>query len=166
MSSFRGAGGDWKALRTLAAQSTGAEIDFHWHEPGGTSVPYRERMQKVHAYALTTLRIAQERGVRWLILRHGSSTSGPGRETARSVIRGLMRSSDATPYIVRKECVQHASVFLARVRIANDGNLVCSCGSAAKKAIVGALGRFRCAQCHAEFGWFTAHEVELQRVLS
>ncbi len=43
-------------------------------------------------------------------------TDGETQTTARSVIRGLMRSKAATPYIVRNQCIQHHSCFVAAIR--------------------------------------------------
>ena len=163
MSRFRSAGGDWKLLRAVTAGMSGAEVDFHWTEPGGSSAPYWDRMAIVSEYAALSLRIAQEIGVQWLILRHGSSTSGPFRETARSRIRALMRSADATPLIVRKDCIQHHSVFVARIRTSAGTKPVCPCGSADAKVVEpGELGRFRCRSCKSDFGWFTARRGELE----
>jgi hypothetical protein len=73
-------------------------------------------MDEVRDDTLAELVAAQKCGAEWLLIRHGSSTSGPGKRTARSVVRGIMRSPAATPFIVRRDCVQHEQVFLARMQ--------------------------------------------------
>jgi len=67
--------------------------------------------------ALAALKEAYEHGVRYVLFTHGWSTSEGWRQTtARSVVRTLMRSRAATPYIVRRECIQHNSAFVAAIR--------------------------------------------------
>jgi hypothetical protein len=74
-------------------------------------------MADARSRALEALTEAQRHGFKWLMLRHGWSTSaGWKRTTVRSVIRGLMRGPDATPLIVRSESIQHGSVFVAAIR--------------------------------------------------
>jgi hypothetical protein len=73
-------------------------------------------MARVHEEALAALRHAQAIGKPWVLFTHGASTSGPGRQSARSVVRQLMRSPAAIPYIVRNECIQHETVFFANIR--------------------------------------------------
>ena len=92
------------------------EIDFHPVEGEENWMPYHERMAEVYGRALDALESAQAHGVKWVMFTHGSSTSHRGKTTARSQIRSLMRSSDATPFIIRKECFQHYSVFVAAIR--------------------------------------------------
>ena len=95
------------------------EVDFHVEgtRPGERQeLSYGNKMEGVQDKVLTALQRAQERGIDWVLFTHGNSTSRPGKETARSVIRNLMRGSQATPYIVRKESIQHESVFLARIK--------------------------------------------------
>jgi hypothetical protein len=78
--------------------------------------PYWERMDSVWDRALEALEKAQEQGVSYVLFTHGWSTSSPGKTTARSQVRKLMRSPTATPYILRSECIQHESVFVAAIR--------------------------------------------------
>jgi hypothetical protein len=96
------------------------EVDFHYgsqrHLPWHERVPFERLMERAYADALAALQAAQAAGKDWLMLTHGASTSGPGQKSARSVIRGLMRSAAATPYIVRSECIQHETVFIARIK--------------------------------------------------
>jgi len=91
------------------------ERDFHWSsdKPSGD---YYDNMQAVWNTALSDLIVAQRDGKKFVLFRHGWSTSGIGKTTARSQVRKLMRSKDATPYVIRRECIQHDSVFVAAIR--------------------------------------------------
>jgi hypothetical protein len=92
------------------------EVDFHLgrRQPGTGS--YDDAMGEIHRAIADAVRTAQQNGAEWLMAIHGVSTSGPGKTTTRSVIRGFMRSAEATPYIVRKDCTQHETVFVAKIR--------------------------------------------------
>jgi len=95
------------------------ERDYHLsgEEASGNSTGnYYENMNNVWNDTLRHLKMAQEEGKQYLLLTHGWSTSRLGQITSRSQIRKLMRSKEATPYIVRKNCIQHDSVFLAAIR--------------------------------------------------
>jgi len=105
--------GDWTRYRRLTGAS---EVDFHWGERERKSQSYQESMNAVRQEALDALKSAQENGTTYIILTHGWSTSRRGTTTARSVIRSLMHSPAATPYIIRPECIQHDSVFVAAIR--------------------------------------------------
>ena len=114
---FKEEWGDWTEYRKLP----NAIIIDDYHPPSGRQriedhVPYWERMARVYGGALRILKIAQKEGRKFVVFVHGWSTSGRGRTTTRSQIRSLMRSPDATPYIIRKECIQHYSVFVAAIR--------------------------------------------------
>ncbi len=110
---FKQGTGDWTQYRTLQPSM---EVDFHWLEYGRREVPYEEAMAEVWDTALEALKEAQQKGIRYVLFRHGHSTSRPGKSTARSEVRSLMRSKEATPYIIRRECIQHESVFVAAIR--------------------------------------------------
>lgn len=103
---------NWVEYRALPGV---AEVDFHFapHESLGA---FHANMQHGRERTLAALADAQCGGVRYLLFTHGHSTSGPGRMSMRSVVRGVMRSKDATPYIVRSKCIQHSSVFVAAIR--------------------------------------------------
>jgi hypothetical protein len=101
--------GDWKRFRALP---NSIEVHFHWSERGGEKGDYDERMSEVRDAALNALNSAQENGTSYIIFTHGASTSGLGKTTAPSVVRKLMRSSAATPYIDRCQCVQAMRPFL------------------------------------------------------
>lgn len=108
------ASGNWTRFRNLPGL---VEVDFHWAEEGTREAPYWEAMGDVEATAMEALkRYHADRAVSYVMFRHGSSTSGPFRRTARSVIRGLMRSPESTPYIVKARSIQHYSVFVAVLR--------------------------------------------------
>ena len=105
--------GDWTLYRELPGL---CEIDFHWSdtdEPHG----YWESMDLVYSVALKALEDAYEDSdVNYVLFTHGWSTSRIGATTSRSQVRGLMRSTAATPYIDRKRCIQHYSVFVAAIK--------------------------------------------------
>ena len=110
--------GDWTRYRTLPEL---VEVDFHWSEEGPRQESYYEAMEDVYDVALDSLKTAFENGRRYVLFRHGHSTSRPGQTTARSVVRGLMRSKEATPYIIRSQCIQHYAVFVAAIRPNPEG---------------------------------------------
>ncbi len=102
--------GNWTELRKYNPK----EIDFHYGN--GLGVAYWDAMTEVKEIVRDRLVSAQRDGDPYVLFTHGRSTSRRGRTTARSVVRGFMRSAEATPLIIRKECIQHQSAFLARVR--------------------------------------------------
>jgi hypothetical protein len=111
---FKRATGDW----TLLQRPSCIELDFY-HElnDGRREWPrYEELMGEVRRKALAALEVAYAYGIGHILLRHGCANSRMGKTTARSVVRDLMHSKKATPYIVRSQCVQHESVFLAAIR--------------------------------------------------
>lgn len=105
-------GGDWVRFRQLPNL---LEHDFH-RGRRDPSKAYWDAMAEVRDEVLSVLRKAQAEGFAYVLFTHGSSTSRPGQTTARSQIRGLMRSKDATPYIDRPRCIQHHSVFVAAIK--------------------------------------------------
>jgi len=109
VSTFQKASGNWTKYRSL---NNLKEVDFHWADQRGDGT-YYEKMAKVWDVALESLVEAQKAGHQYLLYTHGHSTSRIGKTTSRSQIRKLMRSKEATPYIVRSQCEQHDSVFLA-----------------------------------------------------
>ena len=111
MGTFKAGKGPWVQYRALNP----VEIDYHF-ERRDRDTPYESAMAEVHERLADAVRQAQKDGRDWLLITHGSSTSRPGKTTARSVVRNFMRSPAATPYIVRHECIQHDTVFVARIR--------------------------------------------------
>jgi len=104
---------NWTDYRNLPRLK---EVDFHWPDQGEYH-ECRESMGLVETRALDAIKSAYESGdTDYVLFAHGWSTSQRGRTTARSQVRGLMRSKEATPYIDRKRCIQHHSVFVAAVR--------------------------------------------------
>ena len=117
---FTTGNGDWVRYRKLGPHK---EIDLHYNELGRRDGSYDEAMDHIREVTLRAVKEAHEEGTPYVIFTHGKSTSRPGKTTARSVVRGLMRSNELTPYIIRKECIQHESVFVAVIRKnANQAN--------------------------------------------
>jgi hypothetical protein len=104
--------GDWTDFRKLPGL---LEVDFHLAEEQPTGA-YWEHMDQVKETTLNSLRKAQKDGRQYVLFTHGHSTSRIGAQTSRSVVRGVMRSKEATPYIIRRESIQHSSVFVAKIR--------------------------------------------------
>ena len=73
-------------------------------------------MAEVVNIVMAKLKDARLNGRSHVMIIHGSSTSRRGKTTARSQVRGLMRSKHATPLIDRKGCIQHNAVFVAKLR--------------------------------------------------
>ena len=114
MAAFKKEYGDWTEYRKLSCVT---EIDFHFNQDGPSYHDYYESMEAVRQTALDNLKRAYEGGkINYVLFTHGWSTSRRGSTTSRSVIRAVMRSPDATPYIDRKRCIQHDSVFVAAIR--------------------------------------------------
>lgn len=109
---FKREDGNWTRFWNLPEVK---EVDLHW-QGRGHGGSYVEKMSKVRECAFQSLVEAQRDGNLYVLFTHGHSTSRLGATTARSVVRGLMRSKFATPYIVRSECIQHDSVFVAAIR--------------------------------------------------
>lgn len=106
--------GDWKPYRTRFGLTGVDELDLHFGRRREGS--YCDAMADVEARLLEALRRQYERCRPYLLILHGWSTSRPTATTARSVVRGVMRSPAATPFINRPRCIQHESVFVAAIR--------------------------------------------------
>ena len=107
-------GGGWKRYRDLPGVY---EVDFHWSDHGPREMDYGDAMEEVHRTALNALKKAHaDPSINYVLFTHGWSTSGPFKITARSVVRGLMRSKESTPYIVKAKSIQHESVFVAAIK--------------------------------------------------
>ena len=156
MALWRTEGGDWQRYRSLPGA---VEVDFHREGLDGLG-SYYNNMQEVFCDALHALEAAHQLGLKYVIFTHGSSTSGPGRTTARSQVRGLMRGPSATPYIKRRECIEHRTVFVAALRAnphapALPETPACPhCAATRTKPRLPA-GHFRCLgmTCEREFDW-------------
>lgn len=112
MTTFQKGSGDWK--KYLKLEGRVREYDCHFGEEHGYA--FYELMDKVYNDVLDVLKQEHENGGDWVLITHGWSSSGRGKITARSQVRKLMRGKDATPYIDRKRCIQHDSVFVAAIR--------------------------------------------------
>ena len=122
MSNWQTDDGDWACFQNLPNTR---EVDFHppprAFRDEDDYMPYWARMNEVYARTLEALESAYEDGIDWVIFRHGYSTSRRGKTTSRSVVRSVMRSTESTPYIVRKKCIQHYSVFVAAIKPNPEG---------------------------------------------
>ncbi len=83
------------------------EVDYHFSDCGSREVPYGEGRAEVQRIALEALRKAYEIGLKYVIFIHGRFTSRPGLTTARSEVRKMFRSQDATPFGIRRDCIPH-----------------------------------------------------------
>lgn len=120
MAAFKQGQGDWKQYRNLPNLM---ELDFHRADQE-SDLPYWAKMDEVWDDVMTHLQTAQHQGAQWLLITHGHSTSwGWKKTTARSQVRNFMRSKEATPYIIRAECIQHESVFVAAIRPAKNSGV-------------------------------------------
>lgn len=107
--------GDWKQFRSRFSLSPSDEVDLHFGERD-PNIPYYRVMAEVMSIVEGSLKLAQQRGRKYLMFIHGHSTSRRGKTTARSQVRTFMRSSAATPFIERSCCIQHGTVFVAKIR--------------------------------------------------
>jgi hypothetical protein len=107
--------GNWTQYLSMFALSKGDEIDLHFGQRD-KSIRYDEVMAEVTDIVHSSLAEAQRKGRPYLMFVHGRSTSRRGKTTARSQVRNFMRSKAATPLIERKHCIQHETVFVAKVR--------------------------------------------------
>lgn len=104
--------GDWTQYRSLEGL---IECDFHYgRRPEG--VHYEDAMAEVASRTYLALQYAQAHGYKYLMFRHGQSTSGPGKRTASSVVRGIMRDPGSTPYVNKKQSIQDNTVFVAKLK--------------------------------------------------
>jgi hypothetical protein len=104
---------NWTEYRSLPNLR---EVDFHHSNETLPTKSYYENMDDVYEISLNAIKNAQEEGLEFVLFTHGWSTSRRGKTTTRSQVRSLMRSKAATPYIVRKDCIQHQSVFVAAIK--------------------------------------------------
>jgi len=103
---------NWTAYRELPKNF---EVDFHPKDEDDL-MSYYERMDQVWTRSLKALQKAYEERYEYVISTHGTSTSPIGKTTSRSQVRKLMRSKEATPYIIRAKSNQHRTVFVAAIR--------------------------------------------------
>lgn len=103
---------DWVEYRALPGV---VEVDFHFSGEDSLGT-FHDNMHDVRVRTLRALEAAQRNGKHYVLFTHGHSTSRPGRTSSRSVVRGVMRNKESTPYLLRAQCIQHPSVFVAAIR--------------------------------------------------
>jgi hypothetical protein len=108
--------GDWKQLAAKFRLEPADIIDLHFG-PRDPCRSYHEVMMDLEMMVERNLITAQKNRRPYLMFVHGWSTSRRGNTTARSVVRSFMRSKAATPLIMRSGCVQHETVFVAKIRL-------------------------------------------------
>jgi hypothetical protein len=113
---FQKGGGRWERYRSRLDLSSSDEVDLHFGKRDPSLMSYREAMAGVTALVVASLEEARRKGRPYVMFIHGSSTSRRGKTTARSQVRGFMRSKHATPLIDRKGCIQHVIVFVAKLK--------------------------------------------------
>jgi hypothetical protein len=106
---------NWVEYRKRFGLSAADEVNLHFgrRDPHAR---YDEVMADVEERVRESLRNAQQKQRPYLMFNHGWSTSRAGKTTARSVVRRFMRSKEATPFVVRSECIQHETVFIAKIK--------------------------------------------------
>jgi hypothetical protein len=106
----------WERYRSQLGLSPSDEVDLHFGKRERSVMTYRQAMAGVTALVVASLKEARRNGRPYLMFIHGSSTSRRGKTTARSQVRGFMRSKEATPLIDRSGCIQHITVFIAKLK--------------------------------------------------
>ena len=113
---FRLGRGPWRQYRAQLGLSESDEIDLHFGKRDPSLMTFREAMAGVTGLVAASLEAARRKGRPYVMFIHGSSTSRRGKTTARSQVRNFMRSKHATPLIDRGGCIQHDTVFVARLK--------------------------------------------------
>jgi hypothetical protein len=113
---FQPGWGNWERYRAQLDLAKSDEVDLHFGKRDPSRMTYRQAMAGVTALVVTSLEQARRNGRPYLMFIHGSSTSRRGKTTARSQVRNFMRSKEATPLIDRGGCIQHPTVFIARLK--------------------------------------------------
>ena len=99
--------GEWQSRTDVKT------VDFHWGKQRGGFYVWTSEVYDIATEALKT---AQAEGMRYVLFTHGSSTAGPGKTTARSIVRAIIKSKEATPYIIRRNSIQARSSLLVAIR--------------------------------------------------
>jgi hypothetical protein len=110
---FKKVKGDWKNLKDMSAMIV--DLHFGRGEPG----QFSNNMAEVADIVMQEIKAAQAKGCAYVTFMHGYSTSKPGETTARSIVRGIMRSKESTPFVIKSQSMQHNSVFVAAIRPAS-----------------------------------------------
>jgi len=111
--------GNWTDLRNEFGLTRDDEIDLHFgrRDP---HVRYDDVMADVARLVESKLIEAQKNKRPYLLFVHGRSTSRSGKISARSIVRAFMRSKKASPLIERAGCIQHETVYLAKIRLMSE----------------------------------------------
>jgi hypothetical protein len=117
---FRVGLGSWTQYRSQFGLSESDEIDLHFGKRDPSLMSFREAMAGVTDLVVASLGKARRERRPYVMFIHGSSTSRRGKTTARSQVRNFMRSKHATPLIDRSGCVQHETVFVAKLKLGVD----------------------------------------------
>jgi hypothetical protein len=117
---FQPGRGPWDRYLSQLGLSRSDEVDLHFGKRDPSLMTFREAMAGVTALVVASLKDARRNGRSYVVFIHGSSTSRRGKTTARSQVRGFMRSKEATPLIERGECIQHVTVFIAKLKPDDD----------------------------------------------
>jgi hypothetical protein len=112
--------GPWRQFRSQLNLSVSDEINLHFGKRDPSSMSFQEAMAGVTDIIVAALDEAQRKRRPYVMFIHGSSTSRRGKTTARSQVRNFMRSKHATPLIDRSGCVQHETVFVAKLKLGVD----------------------------------------------
>src|SRR5262249_1097766 len=107
--------GDWKVYRQSLGLAPSDEVDLHFGRRDRDTI-YDNVMAEVECIVKDALVRAEQADRPYVMFVHGHSTSRPRRTTAPSVVRGFMRSPEATPLIIRSGCIQHHTVYIAKIR--------------------------------------------------
>jgi hypothetical protein len=113
---FQPGRGPWDRYRWQLGLSRSDEVDLHFGKRDPSLMTFREAMDGVTALIVASLEQARRNGRPYVMFIHGSSTSRRGKTTARSQVRNFMRSKHATPLIDRSGCIQHGTVFVAKLK--------------------------------------------------
>ena len=113
---FQSGRGPWEQYRSQLNLSKSDEINLHFGKRDPSLMSYAEAMAGVTDLVVASLQQARRKGRSYVMFIHGSSTSRRGKTTARSQVRNFMRSKDATPLIDRSGCIQHVTVFVAKLK--------------------------------------------------
>lgn len=108
--------GAWRQYRSQFGLTELDEIDLHFGKRDRTRLSFAEAMAEVVDLVKARLEQARLNGRSHVMIIHGRSTSRRGKTTARLQVRNFMRSKHATPLIDRKGCIQHDTVFVAKLR--------------------------------------------------
>ena len=88
--------------------------DFHYGKDHG--MEHWELVERWHKETMDALIKAQKEGCDYILFSHGSSSSRQGWQTARSEVRKIMHGKEGTPFIIRKNCIDYGSSFLAAIQ--------------------------------------------------